>query len=97
MIVGCLEVTLSIPLARSLKEKRSVVRRCVDRVRNRFHVSVAEVDANDQHSRAVIGIAAVANDGPLVNSILDKILDHIADDMLGRAEIVDSRFELVHF
>jgi len=69
----------------------------VDRVRNRFHVSVAEVDANDQHSRAVIGIAAVANDGPLVNSILDKILDHIADDMLGRAEIVDSRFELVHF
>ena len=74
-----------------------MVRRCVDRVRNRFHVSVAEVDANDQHSRAVIGIAAVANDGPLVNSILDKILDHIADDMLGRAEIVDSRFELVHF
>ena len=97
MVVGCLEVTLSIPMAHSLKEKRSVVRRCVDRVRNRFNVAVAEVDGHDVHSRAVIGVAVVSNEGPLVNSIIDKILDHIDQDLLGRAEVIDSRFELVHF
>ena len=34
MFVGCLEVTLSIPEAQSLKDKRSVVRRSIDRARN---------------------------------------------------------------
>ena len=94
MVVGCLEVTLSIP-AHSLKEKRSVVRRCVDRVRNRFNVSAAEVGMNDLHDRALIGVAAVANDQSFVNSVLDKIIAHVEDDMLGRAEIIDTRFELL--
>lgn len=96
VIVGCLELTLSIPMARSLKEKRGVVRRCIERVRNRFGVSVAEVGANDTHNRAIIGVAAVANDESFLNSVLDKILAHVEDDMIGRAEVIDSRFELVH-
>ena len=97
MVVGLLEVTLAIPMARSLKEKRGVVRSCCDRVRNKFKVSVAEVGDNDVHNRARIGFAAVANDESFVNSVLDKILDHVEDDVIGRAEILDSRFELVHW
>ncbi|MCC7382597.1 MAG: DUF503 domain-containing protein [Deltaproteobacteria bacterium] len=97
MIVGCLEVTLLIPGAQSLKDKRSVVRRCLDRVRNRFQVAAAEVGDNDLHGRARIGISAVANDSRFVNSVLDKVLDHIESDLAGLAEISDSRLELIHF
>ena len=83
-------------MAQSLKEKRGVVRRCCERVRNRFKVSVAEVGDNDRHTRAIIGVAVVSNEHGLVNSIMDKILDHIEKDTLGHAEILDSKFEILH-
>jgi len=97
MVVGCLELTLTLLAPESLKEKRSVVRRTIDRVQNRFHVAAAEVGLNDVHDRALIGISAVSNDSSFVNSILDKIIDFIDDDLLGRAEVTDSRMELIHF
>src|SRR5688572_26986132 len=97
MIVGCLEVTLAIPLAESLKDKRSVVRKCCDRIQNRFKVSVAEVDQNDNHKRAVLGVAVVANDASFVNSVVDKIRGFVEEDLLGLADVIDSRFELVHW
>ncbi len=96
MVVGVLEVTLAIPMAHSLKAKRGVVRSIVERTRNRFHVAVAEVGDNDNHQRARIGISAVANDSSFVNSVLDKVLDAIEDQAIGRAEIVDSRLEILH-
>ena len=57
MHVGVLRISLHIPHARSLKEKRSVVRRFRDRVRARFEVSIAEVDAQDLLQRAVFGVS----------------------------------------
>ena len=94
MVVGCLQITLSIDAADSLKEKRSVVKRLVERTKNRFNVAVAEVGANDEHRRAILGVVTVANDGPFVNSVLDKVLDYIEDECLGRAEVVDTRMEI---
>jgi uncharacterized protein YlxP (DUF503 family) len=96
VVVGCLEITLAIDTADSLKEKRSVVKRLVERTRNRFNVSCAEVDLNDEHRRAVIGVTTVANDGPFVNSVLDKVLNFLEDESLGRAEIIDSKLEILH-
>ena len=97
MVVGCLELALHIEHSHSLKEKRSVVRRTVDRIRSRFGVAVAETGDNDLHQRARIGVVAVSNDAALVNSILDKVKAHVEDDLLGRAELVDARFELIHW
>ena len=97
MVVGCLEITLRIPEAHSLKDKRSVVRRCIDRTKNKFDVAVAEVGLNDVHQTAQIGISAVANDHSFVNSVLDKVVAFIEDDLLGRAEVESKRMELIHF
>jgi uncharacterized protein YlxP (DUF503 family) len=96
VVVGCLEITFVIDGADSLKDKRSVVKRLVERTRNRFNVSAAEVGANDEHRRAIIGVTTVANDGPFVNSVLDKVIDYLEDESLGRAEIVDTRLEIMH-
>jgi uncharacterized protein YlxP (DUF503 family) len=97
MVVGCLELTLLIQSAQSLKDKRSVVRRCIERAKNKFNVAVAEVGANDEHGRAILGFTTVANDRSFVNSVLDKVQNQVEDDALGLAEVVDRRFELINF
>ena len=90
MVVGILRLTLYIHGAASLKDKRQVLRKVVDRLRSRFNVSVAEVGENDVWQRAVIGIAAVANDHSFVNEVLDKC----ARDAGNIAEIVNREMEI---
>jgi uncharacterized protein len=90
MVVGVLRLTLYIQGASSLKDKRQVVRKVVDRLRSRFNVAVAEVGDNDVWQRAVIGIAAVANDRSFVNEVLDKC----ARDAGNIAEILNREMEI---
>jgi uncharacterized protein YlxP (DUF503 family) len=78
MMVGVLRLTFHIPHARSLKEKRSVVRRFRDRVRARFDVSIAEVAAQDLHQRAVFGVAVVSSDAAVCDSVLEKVAHEAA-------------------
>ena len=96
MVVGCLELTLHLSAAQSLKDKRSVIKRCIERVKSRFNVAAAEVGANEEHNRAIIGFTTVANDSSFVNSVLDKVQNQVEDDALGLAEVVDRRIELLH-
>ena len=73
MFVGVLRLTFHIPHARSLKEKRSVVRKFRDRVRARFDVSIAEVGALDLHQRAVFGVSVVSKDAAMCDSVLGEV------------------------
>ena len=66
-------MAFSLPGNASLKGKRSIVRRIVDRTRAKFNVAVAEVADMDAHRRAVIGLAVVSNDARHANSMLDRI------------------------
>lgn len=59
MIVAVSVFELHLPAARSLKEKRRVVKSLTERIHQRHRVSVAEVDHHDLHQRTEIGIAAV--------------------------------------
>ena len=90
MVVGVLRLTLYIHGASSLKDKRQVLRKVTDRLRSRFNVSVAEVGENDVWQKAVIGIAAVANDHSFVNEVLDKCVR----DAGNIAEIVNREMEI---
>jgi uncharacterized protein YlxP (DUF503 family) len=71
--VGVLRLTFHVPHARSLKEKRSVVRRFRDRVRARFDVSIAEVGAQDLLQRAVFGVSVVSGDAKMCDSVLAQV------------------------
>jgi uncharacterized protein YlxP (DUF503 family) len=73
LFVGVLRLTFHVPHARSLKEKRAVVRKFRDRVRARFDVSIAEVDAQDLHQKAVFGVAVVSGDASMCDSILEQV------------------------
>ena len=91
MITGILEIRLMVREARSLKDKRRVIKSLRDRIRNKFNVSIAEVGALDSHQQAILGVAAVANDQQFVNSVLSSVINHIAANT--KAQLVDYEME----
>jgi uncharacterized protein YlxP (DUF503 family) len=64
---------MHLPGNASLKGKRGIVRKVVERTRAKFNVAVAEVADNDDKRRAVIGLAVVGNSAAHVDSMLGKI------------------------
>ena len=95
LVVGVCQVILSIDGNTSLKGKRSVVRRVIDRTRQKFNVAMAEVDDNDAHEHAVLGFTVVGNERAFVNSSLDKILDFI--DSASDAPIAHHDYEIISY
>jgi len=79
MVVGTLRFVLQIPGSASLKAKRSVMRKVIERIRARFNVAVAEVDDNDLWQKATIGVAAIGNDRGFVGEVLDKVLHSVEE------------------
>jgi len=80
MIVGLLELDLRIPDAQSLKDKRMYLRSLCDRIRNKFNVSIAEVDGGNAHRHAVVGIAHVSNEQKFSNQVLSKIVNLVEQE-----------------
>ena len=92
MIVGAAVVEIQIHASHSLKQKRGVVRSIVQRVRNRFNLSVAEVGGQDTWQRAVLGLACAGGDPVRVRQQLDQAVDFI--EGLHLAEVMGSDVEL---
>ena len=95
MIIGVLRLTLLLHGVGSLKEKRGILKRLRDRVRHRFNVSWAEVDDQDEHGRATIGVVAVSSDVRYLDGQLNKVVEEVEAAYL--AELVDRQMELIHF
>ena len=93
MTVAIARVTLFLGESRSLKEKRSVVRRLKDLVTQQFNVSIAEVGENDVWQRAVVGLALVGNERRSVESQLDEVLAFVRS----KAEVLDETKEIESF
>ena len=68
MHVLLIKLSLQIPNAHSLKDKRRQIKSLKDRLSSRFNVSVAEIDALDNWQKAVMGVCMISNN----KSYLDK-------------------------
>ncbi len=93
MIVGLLTVDLHIPASNSLKSKRMVIKSLTDRIKNKFNVSVAEVDAQNLWQRSVIGISIVANETMIINKVFERIRTIINDNH--SVELIDATVEML--
>ena len=91
--VGVLKLTFHIPHARSLKDKRSVVRKFRDRTRARFDVAIAEVGAQDLHQRAIFGVTTVSSDARVCDSVLGEVAR--AAELAEDAILTDRELELI--
>ncbi len=94
MVVATCLISLELSGVRSLKEKRSILRSIIARLRQEFNLSVAEVDGQDAWGTAVIGLAAVGNDRAYLHGMMEKsvawIVSHRPD-----VPIYDYRIEFV--
>ncbi|HXH06505.1 MAG TPA: DUF503 domain-containing protein [Vicinamibacterales bacterium] len=76
MVIGLLSLELHIPGARSLKEKRMVLRGVKDRLK-KFNVAVAEVDHQDLWQRAALGIVTLSDSAAAVDRALAAVVEEI--------------------
>ena len=87
MHVVSTKLTFHIPHAASLKDKRQVRRSLIDRTRQRFNVSVAEVDTQDVHQTLTIGVAVVSGEAAHARRSLDEIVrfmeEHADAELIG--------------
>ena len=75
MVVSYMRLDLALPGARSLKDKRAVLRSLADKIRHAYRASVAEVDDQELWGNATLGVAVVGNDAALGDVMLRKILE----------------------
>ena len=88
-----LQVSLALERARSLKEKRQVVKSILDRIRSQFNVSAAEVDDMDIWKSAGLAFSAVSNDSAHVRGLLQKVLNHLQRHPVAR--VTDHQLEVL--
>ena len=74
MYVLSAKLTFHIPGAGSLKDKRQVRRSLIEKAKQRFNVSISEVDLQDVHQKLVIGIAVVSGEATHAENSLDEII-----------------------
>ena len=93
MVIGLLTLDLHFPGARSLKDKRQALRSLEQRIRNRFNVSIAEVDHQDLWQRARLAVVSVNTDHTHLESTLASVagVAGSARDVL----LVDSQTEIL--
>jgi uncharacterized protein YlxP (DUF503 family) len=88
--VALLILHLHIRDSQSLKDKRQVVRGLKDRLRQRFNVSVAELDFQDSWQRATVGVAVVSDQTRRAEELLRRVeaeTARIVGDNLASADI----------
>jgi uncharacterized protein len=92
--VGVCKVKLRLPDNLSLKGKRQVVKSLTARLKNKFNVSVAEVEDNDLWQLATIGICFVSNDKRFTNEVLSKAVEFVVNSQ-GDFEMLDYEIEIL--
>lgn len=78
----------------SLKGKRQIVKSVTARLKNKFNVSVAEVEDNDLWQLATVGICFVSNDKRFTNEVLSKAVEFVVNSQ-GDFEMLDYEIEIL--
>jgi hypothetical protein len=88
MIIGIVEIKLEINYARSLKEKRMVLKSILAKTRSKFNISVAETAEQDRIQTAIITYACVAANTALADSITEKVIRFVENNTDARVSVL---------
>ena len=77
MRIGILRVEMRIPGCRSLKEKRSIIKRHINRLQRQFNISIAEIDNHDNHGFCTLGIVTIHGKNDSSQKTLDRIISEL--------------------
>jgi uncharacterized protein YlxP (DUF503 family) len=77
LIIGVLTLEIHLGEANSLKEKRRILKSLIERIKNRFNVSVAEVGEHDLWQRSTIGISLVSTERAHVHQVFAVVVKFV--------------------
>lgn len=94
MRILIMRVTLRASWVHSLKEKRMVIKSIMQKLKNKFNISVSEVAEQDIHQILVIGIAAVCGSSAQISSIMENIISFIEENCDAKITNIENEEEL---
>jgi hypothetical protein len=93
MVVGISRVEIFLPENHSLKEKRQATKRIVERTRQKFNVSIMEIDRTNLWQRVSIGFSVVGSGKDIVERMIDNIHTYIESLYIGK--VIDTSIEIL--
>ena len=87
MKILILEITLRASWVHSLKEKRMIVKSIVQRLKNKFNITVSEIENQDIHQTITIGIVGLCANMPQLDSTMEHIITFVENN--SDAEIIN--------
>lgn len=88
MIVLYAEIECLIYHAQSIKEKRSVIKPLLLKIRRDYNVSIAEVEYQDLWQRTKFSIVTISNEMQHAEKVIDDVIKAI--EMSGNIEITST-------
>ena len=88
MNIAVAAVTLHLPAASSLKDKRGVVQSLMARLRDRYNLSVAEVADQDSHRSSQLGLSAVNTSYVQAHETVQSAVRFMESELIGVGEVV---------
>jgi uncharacterized protein YlxP (DUF503 family) len=86
MVVSMIQFRLALPPIDSLKDKRRIIVSLMEKLANKFHLAVAEVDLQDSLRQAQIGAAVVSNSRTFGEKVMHKALSYVETNCEGVLE-----------
>ncbi|MDK2985401.1 MAG: uncharacterized protein PWQ96_1043 [Clostridia bacterium] len=83
MPVGIMKLELYIAYCHSLKEKRAVLKKILNRLREKYNLSVAEVDYHNKWQRSLLAFACIGSSLKIVDSTLESALEFVEQNLEG--------------
>jgi uncharacterized protein YlxP (DUF503 family) len=94
MAVAVLTIQIELPGCRSLKEKRARLKPLLARLHREFNISAAELAAQDDWDKAIIGCALISNDRQFSASAIQSVL-HWLENNWPDVSVVDDQVEII--
>lgn len=94
MIIAICKITLHFHNSGSLKHKRSILKSIMTKVKNKFNVSIAEIDSLDLWQKATLGIACVNTDSAHAHETLSRVVNLIEKN-LNQGYIINYGIEIL--
>ncbi len=88
MNIAVAVITLHLPSASSLKEKRGILQSLMTRLRDRYNLSVAEVADQDKPRSSQIGLSAVNTSYVQAHEAVQRAVRFMEDELVGRGQVV---------
>lgn len=93
MVIGVLNVILSIYKSNSLKDKRNILNSLKTRLHRQFNISLIESDDQGKWQKSTLTIVNIGQNKRSVDQTINQIIDFIEKD--NRCQILDHHIELI--